>query len=48
MRIPFDQKLYPTVGLRRNSEQVVANFGQRDFVFDIDSLWKVELQTTDD
>lgn len=33
--------LYPTVGMRTAGEIVEANFGQRDFVFDIESYVKV-------
>ncbi|KAF9572656.1 hypothetical protein EC968_009556 [Mortierella alpina] len=36
--------LYPTVGMRTAGEIVEANFGQRDFVFDIESYVK-ELKT---
>ena len=34
--------LYPTVGMRTAGEIVEANFGQRDFVFDIESYVKVQ------
>eukprot|EP00834_Sanchytrium_tribonematis_P005272 NODE_308_length_10101_cov_0.990102.p3 type:complete len:414 gc:universal NODE_308_length_10101_cov_0.990102:2342-1101(-) len=34
----FPKNLYPCVGLRTPGEKVTANFGQRPFKFDIDSL----------
>lgn len=35
-------KLYPIVGMKRNGEHILANFGQTPFVFDIDGTMKEE------
>lgn len=34
--------LYPTVGMRTSGEIVEANFGQREFVFNIEEYVKVK------
>jgi Ran-binding protein 9/10 len=36
-------RLYPSVGMKKPSEHLRVNFGQSQFVFDIDSL--VEVRT---
>lgn len=35
-------RLYPAVGMKRPNEHLRANFGQSEFVFDIDSLVEME------
>lgn len=37
----FQATLYPTVGLQTPGEVVEANFGQSQFVFDLDDYLKV-------
>lgn len=33
--IPSNTLLYPTIGLKTHGEEIIANFGQEDFVYDI-------------
>ena len=37
----FQPNLYPTIGLQTPGEIVDVNFGQQDFIFDIDEMKKV-------
>ncbi|KAL8830917.1 MAG: hypothetical protein Q9170_005519 [Blastenia crenularia] len=37
-----DVSVYPSVGMRRPQAQMIANFGQRPFVFDIDDMMRRE------
>lgn len=44
--VPFKDvkgKLYPIVGLKKKEDHIMANFGQRPFMFDIDGYMKVSL-----
>lgn len=34
--IPTDLSFYPTIGLKTFGEEIVANFGQEDFVYDVE------------
>ena len=34
-------KLYPVIGMRKMGEHIKVNFGQEEFVFDIDDHMKV-------
>lgn len=36
-------KLYPSVGMKKNNEHLRVNFGNDPFVFDIDSLIEVRI-----
>ncbi|AEO62326.1 uncharacterized protein THITE_2106386 [Thermothielavioides terrestris NRRL 8126] len=43
--IPFKDikgKLYPIVGLKRKDDHIMANFGQRPFMFDIDGYMRTQ------
>ena len=48
--IPFNfipqPNLYPTIGLQTPGEIVDVNFGQQDFLFDIDEMKKVFISET--
>jgi hypothetical protein len=39
-------KLYPIVGLKKKEDHIMANFGQRPFMFDIDGYMKVRSHLT--
>ena len=36
-------KLYPSVGVKKNNEHLRVNFGSEAFVFDIDSMMEVSI-----
>ncbi|KAK4151441.1 hypothetical protein C8A00DRAFT_35928 [Chaetomidium leptoderma] len=49
--IPFKDvkgKLYPIVGLKKKEDHIMANFGQRPFIFDIDGYMKRQQSIVED
>lgn len=38
-------KLYPSVSLKKQGEEILVNFGQEPFVYNIDDLMNVCIQT---
>lgn len=37
-------KLYPSVSLRKHGEEILVNFGQEPFVYNIDDLMNVRIE----
>lgn len=38
-------KLYPSISLKKQGEEILVNFGQEPFVYNIDDLMNVCIQT---